>query len=89
MVQRQGSGCQPASEMVTLGCGLFNHELSVGHADQRLGRLPDRCTDPVYTHVSDQHGSYSVRVMSATSNEAPYVLDGLMHHGTGLRIRAG
>jgi TnpA family transposase len=39
-----------------------------------------------YTHVSDQHGPYSVRVMSATSHEAPYVLDGLMHHGTGLRI---
>jgi TnpA family transposase len=39
-----------------------------------------------YTHVSDQHGHYSVRVMSATSREAPYVLDGLMHHGTGLRI---
>ena len=39
-----------------------------------------------YTHVSDQHGPYSVRVMSATSHEAPYVLDGLMHHGTSLRI---
>ena len=39
-----------------------------------------------YTHVSDQHGPYSVRVMSATSHEAPYVLDGLLHHGTGLRI---
>lgn len=31
-------------------------------------------------------GFYSVRVMSATSHEAPYVLDGLMHHGTALRI---
>ena len=39
-----------------------------------------------YTHVSDQHGPYSVRVMSATSHEAPYVLDGLMYHGTALRI---
>jgi Tn3 transposase DDE domain len=39
-----------------------------------------------YTHVSDQHGPYSVRVMSATNHEAPYVLDGLMHHGTALRI---
>ncbi len=39
-----------------------------------------------YTHVSDQHGPYNVRVMSATSHEAPYVLDGLMHHGTGLKI---
>jgi TnpA family transposase len=39
-----------------------------------------------YTHVSDQHGPYNIRLMSATSHEAPYVLDGLMHHGTGLRI---
>jgi TnpA family transposase len=39
-----------------------------------------------YTHVSDQHGPYSARVMSATNHEAPYVLDGLMHHGTALRI---
>ena len=39
-----------------------------------------------YTHVSDQHGPYSVRVMSATSHEAPYVLDGLLHHGSVLQI---
>jgi TnpA family transposase len=26
------------------------------------------------------------RIMSATSHEAPYVLDGLLHHGTALRI---
>ena len=39
-----------------------------------------------YTHVSDQHGPFNVRVMSATSHEAPYVLDGLMHHGTALKI---
>jgi TnpA family transposase len=39
-----------------------------------------------YTHVSDQHGPYNVRVMSATSHEAPYVLDGMMHHGTALKI---
>jgi TnpA family transposase len=39
-----------------------------------------------YTHVSDQHAPYSVRVMSATGHEAPYVLDGLLHHGTSLKI---
>lgn len=40
----------------------------------------------LYTHLSDQHGPYSVKVMSATHHEAPYVLDGLLHHGTLLRI---
>ena len=38
-----------------------------------------------YTHVSDQHGPYSARLLSATGHEAPYVLDGLLHHGTARR----
>lgn len=39
-----------------------------------------------YTHVSDQHGPYNVTVISAATDEAPYVLDGLLHHGTSLAI---
>ena len=39
-----------------------------------------------YTHVSDQHGPYHVKVISAATHEAPYVLDGLLHHGTNLTI---
>ncbi len=39
-----------------------------------------------YTHVSDQHGPYHVTVISAATHEAPYVLDGLLHHGSGLAI---
>lgn len=39
-----------------------------------------------YTHVSDQHGPYHVRVISAATHEAPYVLDGLLHHGSHLGI---
>ncbi|HPV68963.1 MAG TPA: Tn3 family transposase [Sphingorhabdus lacus] len=39
-----------------------------------------------YTHVSDQHGPYNVTVISAATHEAPYVLDGLLHHGTSLAI---
>ena len=39
-----------------------------------------------YTHVSDQHAPYHVRVISAATHEAPYVLDGLLHHGTSLKI---
>ena len=37
-----------------------------------------------YTHVSDQHGPYHVRVISAATHEAPYVLDGLLHHASSL-----
>lgn len=39
-----------------------------------------------YTHVSDQHGPYHVTIISAATHEAPYVLDGLLHHGSGLEI---
>ncbi|MCA3585116.1 MAG: Tn3 family transposase [Methylocystis sp.] len=40
-----------------------------------------------YTHVSDQHGPFHVAVLSAAAHEAPYVLDGLLHHGTTLSVR--
>lgn len=56
---------------------------AAGEVNARYGHDPGL---GFYTHVSDQHGPYSVRVMPATSHEAPYVLDGLMHHGTNLRI---
>ena len=41
---------------------------------------------PAMGTTSDQHGPYSVKVMSATHHEAPYVLDGLLHYGTLLKI---
>jgi TnpA family transposase len=42
----------------------------------------------VYTHVSGQYSPFHTRVLAATVSEAPYVLDGLMHHAhqTDLRI---
>ncbi|GAA3273465.1 hypothetical protein GCM10020258_50460 [Sphingomonas yabuuchiae] len=39
-----------------------------------------------YTHNSDQRAPYHVKVISAATHEAPYVLDGLTSHGTDLRI---
>lgn len=39
-----------------------------------------------YTHVSDQRVSSHVKVSSAATHEAPYVLDGLTSHGTDLKI---
>ena len=42
----------------------------------------------LYTHVSDQYGPFHTRALTATTSEAPYVLDGLHHHAhrTDLRI---
>ncbi|MBO0739047.1 MAG: Tn3 family transposase [Alphaproteobacteria bacterium] len=33
-----------------------------------------------------EFGLSPIKVMSATNHEAPYVLDGLLHHGTLLKI---
>jgi TnpA family transposase len=43
----------------------------------------------VYTHISGRYSPFHTRVIAATVSEAPYVLDGLMHHvhQTDLRIR--
>ena len=56
---------------------------AAGEINARYGHDPGVS---LYTHLSDQHGPYSVKVMSATHHEAPYVLDGLLHHGTLLKI---
>ncbi len=56
---------------------------AAGEINARYGANPGL---GFYTHVSDQHGPYSARIMSATSHGAPYVLDGLLHHSTSLRI---
>jgi len=56
---------------------------AAGDVNARYGRDPGFS---FYTHLSDQFGPYSSVVMSATNHEAPYVLDGLLHHGTQLNI---
>jgi TnpA family transposase len=57
--------------------------LAAGEINARYGHDPGLS---LYTHLSDQHGPYNIKVMSATHHEAPYVLDGLLHHGTLLKI---
>ena len=39
----------------------------------------------IYTHLSDRHGPSNARVLSATSSEAPYILDGLVGRQGGER----
>ena len=40
-----------------------------------------------YTHNSDHRAPYNVNLITAATQEAPYVLDGLTSHGTDLNIR--
>ncbi len=56
---------------------------AAGEFNARHGVEPGYC---FYTHTSDQHGPFSSISMSAAEHEAPYVLDGLLHHGARLAI---
>src|SRR3546814_2268775 len=38
------------------------------------------------SHVSDRYDTFASRVIAATAGEAPYVLDGLLYHQTGMTI---
>jgi hypothetical protein len=39
-----------------------------------------------YSHLSDQFGPFHTKVIDATANEAPHVLDGLLYHKSSLVI---
>jgi TnpA family transposase len=58
---------------------------AVGSVNAKYGIDPGAV---IYTHVSGRYGPFYTRVISATMSEAPYVLDGLLHHvhQTDLRI---
>jgi len=56
---------------------------AVGDVNARHGNEPGVA---FYTHVSDQFGPFHTKIIAATASEAPHVLDGLLRHGTGLRI---
>jgi len=58
---------------------------TVSSSDQAAGVAEQARSTPstgrslrIYTHLSDMHGSFNTGVLSATSSEAPYVLDGLV-----------
>lgn len=56
---------------------------AIGDINARNGNEPGVS---FYTHVSDQYDPFASRVIAATAGEAPYVLDGLLYHATGLSI---
>jgi hypothetical protein len=56
---------------------------SAGTINAKYGNEPGQ---KIYTHVSDQYAPFHSQLITATAGEAPYVLDGLVSHGTGLEI---
>ena len=54
---------------------------SAGSINVHYGSEPGQ---KIYTHVADTYAPFHTRLISATAAEAPYVLDGLVAHGTGI-----
>lgn len=54
---------------------------AAGSVNARYDREPGQ---KIYAHVADTYVPYRARLISATSAEAPYVLDGLVAHGCGI-----
>lgn len=61
-----------------------------GHAEAGAHYNAHYSSDPgikLYTHISDRYAPFSTKVIAANASEAPYVLDGLMHHETSLNLK--
>lgn len=56
---------------------------AVAQVNLRYGTEPGTT---FYTHLSDQYGPYSVKVISSTVRDAPHMIDGLLYHETDLSI---
>jgi TnpA family transposase len=61
-----------------------------GHGEARADYNAKYGSEPgvkFYTHISDRYGPFNTKVIAANASEAPYVLDGLLHHECSLEIR--
>ncbi|MEV0216720.1 Tn3 family transposase [Micromonospora sp. NPDC050695] len=65
---------------VNPGKGQVSHRT---HLSRYVARGQGVCT---YTHVSDQHSTFDMKVIVATAPESHYVLDGLLGNATDLPV---
>ena len=56
---------------------------STGHINPKYGAEPGKL---FYTHLSDQYAPFSSRVVNVGVRDSTFVLDGLLHHESDLRI---
>jgi TnpA family transposase len=56
---------------------------STGHINPKYGAEPGKL---LYTHISDQYAPFSSKVVNVGIRDSTYVLDGLLHHESDLRI---
>jgi len=60
-----------------------NRAESTGHINPKYGSAPGRL---IYTHISDQYAPFHATLVNVGVRDATYVLDGLLHHESDLRI---
>lgn len=56
---------------------------STGHVNPKYGSEPGRL---FYTHISDQYAPFSTKLVNVGVRDSTYVLDGLLHHESDIRI---
>jgi len=56
---------------------------STGHINPKYGAEPGKL---FYTHISDQYALFHSKVVNVGVRDSTYVLDGLLHHESDLRI---
>jgi TnpA family transposase len=61
-----------------------------GHAEASGGFNPKYGSEPgisIYTHISDQYSPFHTKLINVGVRDATHVLDGLLYHGSMLRIK--
>ena len=76
-----GDGSTSSSDGQRFRAG--GHAEHTGHVNPKYGTEPGRM---FYTHVSDQYAPFSTKVINVGIRDSTYVLDGLLHHESDLRI---
>ena len=79
--EKWGNGTTSSSDGQRFKTG--NKAESTGHINPKYGAEPGKL---FYTHISDQYAPFSSQVVNVGVRDSTYVLDGLLHHESDLRI---
>lgn len=82
LAQYWGDGTTSSSDGQRFRVG--SKATATGHINPKYGSAPGRL---VYTHISDQYSPFHNQLVNVGSRDATFVLDGLLHHESELRIR--
>ena len=77
-----GDGNSSSSDGQHISAGAQGEAMNIVNA--KYGHQPGMSS---YAHVSDQFAPFHVQRIGATAHEAPYIIDGLLLHGAGLKIK--